>query len=598
MAAQSASLTINVIANAAKAKAGFKEAEKSALSLKGQFDDLRTKMMGKAGVAMGLSALGAFALDAVGKFTALAKSAGDLGKATGLSTEEASRWIAVADDFGLAAGDIQTVFKQLNKDIDDVKWAKYGIAVKDAGGKARKSNDIFLDTLDVLNAIEDPTQRARVGTELLGKAWGGLAPLVGESRQEYERMLASVSDGQVITQQEYEKAERMRLAQDALSDAWGDLQLAVGEAVANMSPVLDGFAVSLGVVAKAMGIIFGGDAASIGEELSESAKRMAANSDNVFEMATAFDSLAVASLNGRSSWGKAVEGMDRLTLGITTMGDSQNDVDRTAAALKSFNAILADNPKNALATAKALKEVAIAANDPNSPKWMREMDDAWNLNEETIDGWIGTAQGAITEEEELNRLIAIQNDLVDGLTEAWEDYLGLLDIESVADDAQQSLLELAYAIDDPTTATNEFAEAQKQAAEDVAQFIKQAENLPKDIQLEMLADLQSGDLAAVYKQIQDWKDTNPDLFRLNLRLNTATAFQSVQDNPMSRGPIPFPSSALPAGAFTSSGTSNPNMNVTVNMPAGANGAEVVRALQTEARRIGQLLIPVSGKTQT
>jgi hypothetical protein len=35
------------------------------------------------------------------------------------------------------------------------------------------------------------------------------------------------------------------------------------------------------------------------------------------------------------------------------------------------------------------------------------------------------------------------------------------------------------------------------------------------------------------------------------------------------------------------------MNVTINMPTGSNGAQVVRALREEARRVGTLPIPVT-----
>ena len=204
--------------------------------------------------ATGGAALVAFGVKAVGAFTDAAKAAIDLGKATGLSTEQASRWIAVGDDFGVTAENIQGAVGKIAKDLDADKWERYGIATRDAAGRARDANDILLDVMDVLSRTNSDTERARIGAELLGKGWQAIAPMLGKTRSEYEDMLATVEDGQVITAAEAKKAEKMRLAQDKLNDALGEFTLAVGEAVAGIAPLVEGLA---DVVAKAneLGII-------------------------------------------------------------------------------------------------------------------------------------------------------------------------------------------------------------------------------------------------------------------------------------------------------------------------------------------------------
>lgn len=184
-------------------------------------------------------ALIAFGVKAVGAFTDTAKAAIDLGKATGLSTEEASRWIAVADDYEVSAETLTASIGKISRSLDDTKWAEYGIETRDAAGNARSANDILLDTLDVLGKTTNETERARIGTELFGRGYAGLAPIIGETRAEYEQMLGSIEDGQVITEEEAEKAEKFRLAQDKLADALGEVTLAVGELVAGMAPMLD-----------------------------------------------------------------------------------------------------------------------------------------------------------------------------------------------------------------------------------------------------------------------------------------------------------------------------------------------------------------------
>lgn len=187
----------------------------------------------------GSAALIGFGVKAVGAFVDTSKAAVDMGAAVGLGVEDASRWIAVGDDFGVTAEQLTSGLGKVGKSLDSGKWEKYGVATRDAGGNARDVNDILIDSLDMLGKIENETERARVGNDLFGKGYASLAPLVGKTADEYERMLGSVEKGQVITAKEAAKAERMRLAQDSLQDAVGELTLAVGSLVASLAPLIE-----------------------------------------------------------------------------------------------------------------------------------------------------------------------------------------------------------------------------------------------------------------------------------------------------------------------------------------------------------------------
>jgi hypothetical protein len=187
------------------------------------------------------AALVAFGVKAVGAFTDVAKASVDMSKATGLSVEEASRWIAVGDDYEVTAEQLAGAMGRIGKSLDSAKWDKYGIATRDAAGNARDANDIFIDVLTTISNTK-PAEQARVGAELLGKGWQGIAPILGKTRDEYEDMLSTVEDGQVITDSEAKKAEKMRLTQDKLADAFGEVTLAAGELIAGAEPVIDLFA--------------------------------------------------------------------------------------------------------------------------------------------------------------------------------------------------------------------------------------------------------------------------------------------------------------------------------------------------------------------
>lgn len=197
--------------------------------------------MAAAALAAG-TALVAYGIKAVNAFTDTAKAAIDMGAAVGMGAENASRWIAVGDDMGVTADQLTTAFGKVGKSLDSGKWEEYGVATRDAGGNARKTNDIILDSFDALGKITNETQRAKAGNDLFGKGYANLAPMIGKTRAEMEAYLGSVEDGQVITTEEAKKAEKMRLAQDKLSDALHEVTMATGSFVANLGPLISALA--------------------------------------------------------------------------------------------------------------------------------------------------------------------------------------------------------------------------------------------------------------------------------------------------------------------------------------------------------------------
>lgn len=212
----------------------------------------------------GGAALVAFGMKAVGAFTDTAKAALDLGSATGLAVEDASRWIAVGDDFEVGADQLASGIGKIAKSLDDSKWNTYGIATHNAAGEARDANDILTDSLAMLSGVTNETERARIGNELFGKGYANLAPLIGHTKDQYNEMLGSVEKGQVITTSEAKKAERFRLAQDQLGDAFQEVTIAIGEQVAALSPLIVKAAQLLAILGAS-----GNDANDYADELAD-----------------------------------------------------------------------------------------------------------------------------------------------------------------------------------------------------------------------------------------------------------------------------------------------------------------------------------------
>jgi hypothetical protein len=251
-------IVVDVVTDGAKTGLGnFKQAVSDAEGTTNKFKAGASSAFDTVKANAGVLAAGAgaalitFGIKAVGAFDDIAKHATDMAAATGLSVEQASRWIAVADDVGISAESISTSFGKIIKGLDKKVWDDYGIATHDAGGNIRQTNDIMLDAFDKLSKVTSGSARAKEGTDLFGKSYAALSPLVGKSRDEMVKYLGAVEKGQVITDQEAEKGKKMRLAMDDLHDSLQEVTLAVGGMVAEAAPAIE---VLAQVVTKVVGL--------------------------------------------------------------------------------------------------------------------------------------------------------------------------------------------------------------------------------------------------------------------------------------------------------------------------------------------------------
>jgi hypothetical protein len=217
---------------------------KSTGKLAGAFDLVKSSGA-LAGVGIGTAAT--IAAKSLGAFTSLAKTAVDMSASLGITTDEASRWVAVADDYQISAEGMSKALLLVERDA-----AGAGDKIAAAGGSVKRLADGSVDVTgtmesvaDGLNSIRDPAQRAAAGAALFGKKWSELAPLMATGGAAIDKAMRSVSAGQVITAKEAATAEEMRLAQDRLSDSLGDLERQLGGVLAKFAPLLD--AVSAGV---------------------------------------------------------------------------------------------------------------------------------------------------------------------------------------------------------------------------------------------------------------------------------------------------------------------------------------------------------------
>ena len=247
MAAKTASLSVNIIADAAKARAGLKEAETAfgkfrrevgeAQGAMGKFktiggaalDSVKANAIGFATSAA--AAIGAFAVKSVMAFQDLALSAGKFADATGLSSREASKFIEVAGDIGVEAAAVEKSIGFMNKTLGNSPelFRDLGIQIEYTSGGATDVSGTFLNVIDRLNKIEDPAKRAAAGTRLLGRSWMELSELVAMGAGGLSDALAGVSDAKIIDPEEVAKARELRASMDELRDKFEDLTLELGQ---------------------------------------------------------------------------------------------------------------------------------------------------------------------------------------------------------------------------------------------------------------------------------------------------------------------------------------------------------------------------------
>ena len=205
---------------------------------------------GTAAIVAG-AALVKFGLDSSKAFDDMAVAARNLAVATGLTVEQASRWIGAAKDMGVSADLLFHGMAQIAKHIDDDVWAKWGIQVRDAAGEMRPINDILLDAAGLFDSLGTEQEKAAAGEQLFRRGYRTLAPLFEQGKAALEGYLGAVEKGQVITSSELAKAQEDIRAKKDLGQAVHSLGLEFGQFLTKVAPAIV-------VVAKFITTVVGG----------------------------------------------------------------------------------------------------------------------------------------------------------------------------------------------------------------------------------------------------------------------------------------------------------------------------------------------------
>lgn len=160
----------------------------------------------QVGMPLGLisGALGAFSIagmkNAVLGFAELTGQISDSAKGVMLSAEEYQRLTFIAGQSSISAEAMGESIGRLNKNIDMAAHGKNkdlaalfkhsGIAMRDAAGNIRNGADLLPEVADLFARNKDETRLAAIGTELFGKSWRQLAPMLVDGKAGIDQLTA------------------------------------------------------------------------------------------------------------------------------------------------------------------------------------------------------------------------------------------------------------------------------------------------------------------------------------------------------------------------------------------------------------------------
>jgi hypothetical protein len=191
------------------------DAEKKAAVATKEHSDQMQKLgnIAKGAALAGIAAVTAAIGDSIKETMDYTKSVRDLAQNLAITTEETSRIIQTADDFTVSQ---EAVTAALQMSV------KKGMA---------PNIETLAKMADVYNSLSDPTERAAKLTEVFGRNWTALTPMLKEGGQAIREAAAAQDDALIVTEAQSKAVRDLEIALDNMGDKVLALKLKVGNAL-------------------------------------------------------------------------------------------------------------------------------------------------------------------------------------------------------------------------------------------------------------------------------------------------------------------------------------------------------------------------------
>lgn len=193
-------------------------ADKHTRSLKDQIKGFADLKAGLDLVGKGFGIVKGFVEESLGETMKYNKEVRDLAQNLSLTTEETSRIIQTADDFTVSQEAVTSALQMA---------VKKGMA---------PNIDTLAQMADLYNSINDPTERAAKLTEVFGRNWTALVPMLKEGGQAIRDAAASQDDALIVTEKQSQATRDLEKNMDNLGDKVTAIKLKIGNA---LIPVLN-----------------------------------------------------------------------------------------------------------------------------------------------------------------------------------------------------------------------------------------------------------------------------------------------------------------------------------------------------------------------
>lgn len=233
-----------------------------------------------AGQALrGLSRAAAGVTVAIGAATYKAATMADdlntLSKQTGISTEQLQMYAATADLLDVSVESMARSQKKLKRSMLTAKeggstrtyFEQLGVAVVDADGNLRDSNDVFNDTIKALGQMENETERDAIAMALFGKSASDLNPLIEDQGHTYERVSRLMKENglEPVSQEALDRANKFKDLVDTIKLVMTQAVQIVGTKIAGyLVPVMEKVTGAFTKLASMIAGLSGGTLAKLG----------------------------------------------------------------------------------------------------------------------------------------------------------------------------------------------------------------------------------------------------------------------------------------------------------------------------------------------
>jgi len=192
-------------------------------------------------------------IDATGKVASQGDAIDKQSQKLGLSATAYQEWDAILQHSGTSISALQPAMKTLQKAVEDGGAAFEALGISQEQVAAMSQEELFSATITALQNVGDETERNAIASDLLGRSYMELQPLLNTSAEDTEAMRQAVHDlGGVMS-------DEMVAASAAYQDTLQDMNTAID---GTKRSVIETFLPSITDVMGGLTQLFSGDASS------------------------------------------------------------------------------------------------------------------------------------------------------------------------------------------------------------------------------------------------------------------------------------------------------------------------------------------------